>query len=367
MPPPSHYEVRLEADLERIRTSVEAVAKEIEQALRNALHGLQHMDRTLAYRTILGDLAINRAVHQIDDLCHFFVARHLPSAGHLRFISSVLRMTIELERIGDYAVTICRETVQLERPLAGPLRRELERLAKGTQQMLHQTLTAFKERNAELAKGTISYSYQMDRGFTAVFEELVVEGKDQRRSIRDLYRTLVIFQKLERVSDQAVNICHDTIFAVTGEPKEPKRYRILFLDQANDYRSQMAVGFARKAFPTSGEYRSAGRKPAEALDQSFVNFMDEQGIDLHGKKPRAFDWVPEEWADFRVIVSLEGPISDYLSEVPFRTVALEWEIPGPPPKGASPEEAKARYEESMKLVAVEVQKLMEMLRGDEAN
>ena len=81
MPPPSHYEVRLEADLERIRTSVEAVAKEIEQALRNALHGLQHMDRTLAYRTILGDLAINRAV----------LLRSGASAGHC--LETIARLT----------------------------------------------------------------------------------------------------------------------------------------------------------------------------------------------------------------------------------------------------------------------------------
>ena len=70
------------------------------------MHALLTRDRELAAEVILGDLPINREVRAIDALCHAFVARHLPSAGHLRFVSSVLRLNVELERIGDYAVTI---------------------------------------------------------------------------------------------------------------------------------------------------------------------------------------------------------------------------------------------------------------------
>ena len=51
------------------------------------------LDRDLAYATVLGDKPINREIRELDRLCHAFVARHLPSAGHLRFVSSVLRLT----------------------------------------------------------------------------------------------------------------------------------------------------------------------------------------------------------------------------------------------------------------------------------
>jgi len=259
----SHYEERLEADLERIRGRVIDVSERIERALEQSVTALAHMDKALANRTILGDLPINRAVMEIDRLCHGFVARHLPSAGHLRFISAVLRMNVELERIGDYAVTICRETVQLSAPIDPPLLREVERIARDSIQMFAQAVRAFAEGNAELAKATKGYADQIDRSFANVFEELVEEGQENKRSVRDLFSTLVIFNRLERVSDQVKNLCEETIFAATGETKEPKVYRILFVDAANNCRSQMAAAIAKKAYPHSGVYSSAGLKPAD--------------------------------------------------------------------------------------------------------
>ena len=365
----SHYEARLEADLERIRGRVVDVAERIEEGLQNSLQALLGLDKKLAYQTILGDFPINRSIMEIDRLCHYFVARHLPSAGHLRFISSVLRMSVELERIGDYAVTISRETVQLSRPLDTPVAGEAERLAKDTFQMFEQALRAFKEQNAELAKATMSYGYQIDRSFAAVFDELVEAGQEHKRPVRDLFGTLVIFNRLERVSDQATNLCEETNFAVTGETKQAKAYRVLFLDRANDCRSQMAAAIAKKAYPESGIYTSAGLHPIDELDPVFTAFMDERGIDLRGespRSPRSIDDV-QRWSDFRVIVSLQGPIHDYVSDVPFRTVALEWDIPEPPGQEATEDEARARLEEIYKQLALEVRILMETLRGEEAS
>ncbi|HSF19126.1 MAG TPA: phosphate signaling complex protein PhoU [Vicinamibacteria bacterium] len=363
----THYEIRLAADLKRIRDGVERVAELVEKALRDAMRALLTMDKGLAYRTIIGDMPVNRSVKEIDRLCHQFVARHLPSAGHLRFISSVLRMNVELERIGDYAVTICRETVQLTKPLSTGVRREAERLSKDTFQMLHQSLQAFHESNADLARATMTYSDQLDRRFDMAFEALVEEGDERTRPIRDLFETLVIFNRLERVGDQAKNICEETVFAVTGETKPPKIYRILFLDRANDYRSQMAAAIARKAYPESGRYKSAGLEPAERLDPGFVQFMEEQGMDMQDHRPQPIDWVPEEWSSFHVLVSLEGPIERYLPEVPFRTVALEWEVPPAPVAEASETERRERFEETFRLIAIEVRDLMETLRGEEAS
>ena len=363
----SLYEERLEMDLKRIRDGVGEVAERVEQALENATRALLGMDTQLAYQTILGDHPINRSIQKIDRLCHAFVARHLPSAGHLRFISSVLRMNVELERIGDYAVTICRETVQLSRSLDTPVRREAERLARDTSQMLHQALQAFKESNANLAKGTMSYAEQISRGFSVVFEELIEAGRQEHRTVEDLFRSLVIFNRLERVSDQAKNICEETVFAVTGEMKQPKVYRILFLDVANDYKSQMAVAIARKAYPESGDYTSAGLKLTKALSPTFVRFMEDQGVNWQDEAPRTIDWAPEQWADFHVLVSMEGSIKDYISVVPFRTAVVEWKF-SPAPKGeADGEKLKEHFEELYRQIAYQIRGLMETLRGKEAS
>ena len=120
----SHYELRLQRDLDDIHARFGKIAAEVETAIADALRTVLTCDEDLAYRTILNDERINREVRELDRLCHKFVAVHLPSAGPLRRMSSVIRTNIQLERLGDYAVIICREAVQLSRPPEGSIARK---------------------------------------------------------------------------------------------------------------------------------------------------------------------------------------------------------------------------------------------------
>ena len=361
------YEERLERDLNSLRERVAEVAAQIEQALKDALRAVLRQDKRLANATVLGDLPINRAIRAIDRSCHFFVARHLPTAGHLRFISSVLRMIIALERIGDYAVTIAREAKVLSTPLGDEIKRDLERMADEAFHMLHQAIEAFNDRNAELAKGTMGYAYQLDHTFSNAFDLLVKKGEEDAYPMVDLFGILIIFNRLERVSDQAKNICEETVFAVTGETKKPKVYRVLFLDETDDCRSQMAVAIARKAFPEGGTYTSAGLHPAAEVDPACVAFMAEHGHELNGSAPRRFEEIPEDWKDNHVVVSLEGPVEQYMPEVPFHTIALEWELPKPPAAGTDDETQRAAFEATFRQLAAHIGALMETLHGEEAS
>ncbi len=110
----SHYEERMQRDLDEIRDRVAEIGSQVETAVRSAVEALLSRDVAAAAEIVLADHSINRATREVDALCHVFVARHLPSAGVLRTISSVLRLTVGLERVGDYAVTIGRETAQLD-------------------------------------------------------------------------------------------------------------------------------------------------------------------------------------------------------------------------------------------------------------
>ncbi len=364
---PPLYEERLNRDLEQIRDLVAEVAAQVVTALKNSVRSLCTMDHHLAYETILGDLPINRSTREIDSICHHFVARHLPSAGHLRFISSVLRLSLELERLGDYAVTICRETVDLSGPLEETLQREVERMAKDSFQMLEQATRAFNERNSDLARETMGYADQVERSFGMVFQELVKKGQEGELEVKDLFAILVIFNMLERVSDQAKNICEETVFALTGERKRPKVYRVLFLEKGDDCRSQLAVGIARKAYPNSGSYSSAGITPAAGIDGLLGSFMEEHGIPFEEAKPRPLDWVSEELGSFHVVVSLEGPVKEYLTEIPFNTAALEWSIPAPLPNDRPAEERSAAFREIHQETSLKIRELIEILHGKEAS
>jgi len=360
----SHYEKRLEADLWKIRDSLSTISSQIESALKNAIQALLSGDDKLAYSVMLGDRPINRAVRRLDKMCHSFIALHLPSAGHLRFISSVMRVGIALERIGDYSVTICRQAVQLVRPPHEILARELELMADQARQILNKALTAFLTSNADMAKTTISMCDQTARIFDAAFESLANSEGDWTK--KELFALLVVCNMLLRVSDQAKNLCEETIFAVTGESKDPGVYRILFIDEDNSCLGQMAEAIARKNFPHCGEFSSAGRVAAGALNPHLVPFMEKRGIDMSAAAPKQLNTDPSFLGLHYVIVSLQGPVKSYMQAVPFHSIAQEWEVGEPPAPDATPEEAEEALESIYREIAPLVHDLIEKLRGVKA-
>ncbi len=360
----SHYEERLETDLNRIHQQLRTMGGQVQDAIKNAVHAILTGNHKLAYATVLGDLPINRQSRDLDKLCHGFIALHLPSAGHLRVISATIRANMALERIGDYAVTICREAVQLSSPPSGTIAREVELISEESRRMLDQALQAFDEGNAEKAKATMGMADQVDRTFDTVFTDLVTE--EGHLNTKDLFGYLVVFNMVERISDQAKNICEETVFAATGQAKAAKTYRVLFLDEDNTSLAPMAEALARKTFPNSGEYASAGRQAGAGLDENLTSFLSERGIDLDGVKPQTLDLTPQELPDYHVIVSLQGPVAGYVDAVPFHTTALEWDV-GEAPAAGNAGQAAQRYEEIYRELAVQIRDLMTTLRGEEAS
>lgn len=350
----SHYQERLERDLEKIRGEIEDVGRKVRKAVHDSVHALLTGNRKLAYATVLGDHPVNRQTRRLDRECHAFVARHLPSAGHLRFVSSVLRLSIELERIGDYAVKIAREAARLTAVPPATVARDVELLASQAEGVLQQALTAFLEGNAELARGTMGMASQVNVTFEKVWNDLLEEGRNGAHPLIELFAYLEVFERLSRVSDQSKNICEEAVFAVTGETKAPKVYRVLFVDDHDDAATQMAVAFARKVFPRSGRYASAGFQPAAQLDERCARYLDDKGYDLAGLAPARLEATHEELAAHHVIVSFAGDLAERL-EIPYNTIFLEWAVPADD------------VEEAHREIRHRVRELMETLRGEEAD
>ena len=362
----NHYEERLEHDLGRIRGVIKEIAGSVEKALGDAIHAILIGDRALSSHTILGDLPINRRVRELDRMCHGFVAQHLPSAGHLRFVSSVLRLSIALERIGDYAVTLSREQVQLSQPPSHTVSRDIELLGEQSVAMFKQAMSAFHQGNADLALGTKAMADQVEGTFQRVFQDLLREGEKGTRPIKDLFATLVILNRIGRVADQSKNICEETVFTATGQTKEPKVYRVLFIDERNASLSQMAALYAQRAFPESGRFSSAGWSPAAKLDTRFEIFMRERGFDLQGAHPTDLATLRDEVDDTHVVISLGGSPWEHFEELPFHTALLEWDV-GVDPASFDQERAEAVFDEALKRLKGEIGSLMETLRGEGAH
>ena len=360
------YEERLSQDLARIRELVDSVGSAVQKAQEESVQAVLTGNRKLANKIVLGDHPINRQVREINRLCHAFLAVHLPSAGHLRLISSILRLVNELERIGDYAATIAREALQLPHTPTGLLKTEIEDMAAQAHTCLRQSMAAFAQKDANLARETKTIAAQAKGHGDLVFKELLEDSEFKAETVQYLFDALIIAGRLKRVSDRAKNICEETLFTVAGEVKTPKVYDILFLDEANNCQSLIAEGVARKVFPNSGHYASSGRRNNAELPPGLMRFMEGHGLVSGPVAPKVLDPDVDKIAAYDVVVSLQGSIESYLPQQPFRTVFLEWDVDNVP-EGVTEEEANQRYLDMYRQITVHVRELIETLRGEGAD
>ena len=362
----SHYEQRLVADRRKIDLAVEEVGEKVRAAQQAAIESVLTGDRQRAYRTVLDDLPINRRVRRIDRACHRFVVRHLPSAGHLRWVSSVLRMSVALERIGDYAATICRAAVQLEAPPPQSVARDLELMADQGRRVFTRAMRAWNEANAEMANITLGMAVQAAGASNKVFADLLAIGDRDERSTADLFALLTVFNRLDRIVAQAKNICEETLFVATGETKAPKVYRILFVDEKNDCWSQLAVAQGRKAFADSCTFDSAGWSPADEIEPRCRAFMERQSLDTFELEPRRLDPRRDALAAHHVIVSLGGDLRSHVERIPFQCIVLEWEA-GPDLTGLDQERADSLLRAGLLTLSAQLTELVELLHGQETD
>ena len=321
----SHFEERMEADLNVIRNRLWKIGEDVEAALHSAKKIMILRDSELAYKTVLGDYPINRDSRQCDRLCHTFIARHLPGAGPLREMAATARVSVALERIGDYAVTICREALQISSPVSEQLTRNIDAMFDESISILAESRNTFRTGNADMAIALMQQAKRVQNRMDGVYKILFAE--DDRMDGASMMAIFVVFSLLKRIIDQAKNICDQTVYAVKGIAKMPKTYRILFLDQPGSGLAQLASAIGRKNFPASGFFVPATPGKADQLSQELREFLVERGLPDENLVTEQLEVTEHDLDDFTVIVSLNGKFGDYVSKVPFHTSALNWELP----------------------------------------
>jgi len=356
----THYEERMEADLSEIKRKVRKVSDLVELQVQRAIEAFLTNTVDLANQAVLGDRQVNRRIKDLDYLCHAFIVRHAPSAGHLRFVSAVLRLAVALERVGDYAGMMGREVVRLSAPPPATIRRDIEMLGHHARHTLSQALRAFHHGDVALARTSLGLAEQSDITLNTVIKELIATGAKDERSLKDLFALQRIVNLITRVAEQAENVAEQTIFATTGETRDRRVFRVLFIDEHNDRSSQIAEAYARKAFPESGSYRSAGWNPGHGIDPELLEFMDGRGIDLRDAVPKKLHQVSSLPEHFHVIVSFSPGPREHLGELPYRTTLLEWKT------GIGAGTDSETLEKLFQDVAVRVRDLMTTLAGPEA-
>jgi phosphate transport system protein len=299
------------------------------------MRALVERDVDLARRMIEFDRQINRLEVDSDEACLILLARRQPMASDLRFITTALKLVVDLERIGDLGVNICERAIELGTD--APLRPyvDLETMGADVRKMVAEALDAFVARDAAQAERVIEEDKKVDARYVQTFRELLTWMMEDPRTIQPATRLQSVAKYLERVGDHATNLAEQVVFMVKGkdirhlgklEEVEPFLLArgILFVSTHNAARSQMAEAWARRLLPPGVRVVSAGIRPALEVNPYAVRVMREVDIDLSTRRPKPLSRVAIE--DVELLINL----SDEKIHVVSDGLTMEsWALPDP--------------------------------------
>src|ERR1700693_501980 len=150
-PQPLHTNLRYEEELRGLRASLLKMGGMVERQIAEAIDALVNRDTELAKQVIVQDKEVNRMDIETDETCIRLLALHQPAGSDLRFITTGLKITTDLERIGDNAVNIAERVVELnEEPQITPST-DTPRMASISQSMVKDSIDAFMRQDTERA------------------------------------------------------------------------------------------------------------------------------------------------------------------------------------------------------------------------
>ena len=355
-------ESSLQYDLDRLRAKLTEMAARADRSLRDGIVALMSNNRQLAYSIILRDTFIDALDREIDRLCLEFMVRQQPVALHLRLAVAAIKINLELERVGDYAKSIAKQSLKLSR-LGEPLAPgSFETLASGAIPLGREAVAAFTTQDLQRARSVIVAADEIEKMRSRITEELF-NARQSGKIPLEAYDPLInIARRFERVADQAKNICQETIYAVTGEYAKHSRgavLRVLFIDGANAGGSQMAEAIGQALNNPRFIFSSAGLDP-KPVDRGLVEFMAAKGIDLSSAKSRSVEQVPN-LEHYQVFVALTPEAVGAFPPPNTKTVNLEWPLPDP----AAGERlgTAAAYEETWNFLQAQIGDLVKALLG----
>ncbi len=213
---PQHTNRQYEEELRGLRTGLIKMGGLVESQIAEAIEALIERDTARARATIARDAEVNRMDVENDELSIRLLALHQPAASDLRFITTSLKITTDLERIGDNAVNICERVLELnEEPQLKPYI-DIPRMATIAQSMVRDRVDAFMRDDPDLAEEVVDRDDEVDALNYQIYRELLSYMVEDPSSIARATRVLFVSKNLERVADHATNIAEMVVYMVKG-------------------------------------------------------------------------------------------------------------------------------------------------------
>jgi len=211
-----HTNHQYDAELEGLRSKLLTLGGKVESEIAVSMRALAERDSNLAEQVVEADREVNLLELEVDEGCRRLLALRQPAASDLRFITTALKIVVDLERVGDLAVNIAERAIDLNQ--SPPLRpiHDIARLAQLCQSQLRKALDALVDGDADKASGVIADDDVLDALYHTLFNELLALMMEDPRNIRRASSLLFIAKHLERLGDHVTNVAEMVVYMVRG-------------------------------------------------------------------------------------------------------------------------------------------------------
>ncbi|WP_299369588.1 phosphate signaling complex protein PhoU [uncultured Tateyamaria sp.] len=221
-----HIASAFDRDLEAIQAQIMKMGGLVENAILEAAISLETRDEERAEAVRKADKAIDALEELINEEAARVIALRAPTAVDLRLVLTIIKVSANLERIGDYAKNIAKRTSVLSQlaPVndsAGALRR----MAKEVERMLKDALDAYIARDAALAQDVIDRDTDVDQMYNALFREFLTFMMEDPRNITACMHLHFIAKNIERMGDHVTSIAEQVVYLVTGATPDEIRQK----------------------------------------------------------------------------------------------------------------------------------------------
>lgn len=207
----------LQRELDLLRHQLLSLFGIVEQMIGKAFRALRDRRNDLAREVIDSDESVDRREVSIEEECLKLLALHQPVASDLRWLTMVIKINSDLERMADLACNIAERALALNNYPLFPIPDDLQAMVREASTMVRQALDAFVDTDVAMAEKVIEADDIVDMLNRKVIDELQDRMKESPENVEPALHCFSAARHLERVADLAENLAEDVIFLVKGE------------------------------------------------------------------------------------------------------------------------------------------------------
>jgi len=219
-----HHTVRsYDDELKALDQTITRMGDLAEAQAQSAIQALVRRDGEIGHQVVQADARIDDLEHQVSALAVRLLALRQPVAQDLREVVAALKISSDLERIGDYAANIGKRVIALAQTAPFKLPAGIPRMGWLAQKIIKDVLGAYNDRDAEKALAAWQSDEEVDETYSGLFRELLTYMMEDPRNIGACTHMLFIAKNIERIGDHATNIAETVYYMVVGEPLDAVR------------------------------------------------------------------------------------------------------------------------------------------------